>query len=279
MIVAGALAAAHEHHVVHGDVRPGHLLVAPSGEPVLGGFGLSALAADPASGAPLPAHAAPEIVEGRSGQAASDLYSLGSTLVTLLTGYGPEAALVDFLNRADEPAGRSALPPGADGRPLPEGVVGVLARMTATDSAGATRGRSQRRTRPARSRGGAEPSGARGGFLLSSLIARGRGRRRRVSKSLEPKLSVLFDAWDTPAVTPHRLPQREPVPVVGAVAPVRVVPPADIGRVAGGTVPAAGGTVPAAGGTVPAAGGTVPAAGGTVVGPACASRQRRAGGS
>ncbi|MGZ4617274.1 MAG: protein kinase domain-containing protein, partial [Frankiaceae bacterium] len=126
VVVAGALAVAHEHHAVHGDVRLSHLLVAPSGEPVLGGFGLSALAADPASGAPLPAHAAPEIVEGRSGQAASDLYSLGSTLLALLTGCGPEAALVECLNRADEPAGRPALPLGADGRPLPEGVVGML---------------------------------------------------------------------------------------------------------------------------------------------------------
>ena len=71
VIVAGALAAAHEHQAVHGDVRPDHILVAPSGEPVLGGFGLSALTADPASGAPLPAHAAPEIVDGRSGNAMS----------------------------------------------------------------------------------------------------------------------------------------------------------------------------------------------------------------
>ena len=129
--VAGALAAAHEHQAAHGDVRPNYLLVAPSGEPMLGGFGFSVLAADPASGAPLPAHAAPEIVDGRPGDAVSDLYSLGSTLLTLLTGCGPEAALVDCLNRADELAGPSPalLPLERTAGPLPQGVVDMLTRI------------------------------------------------------------------------------------------------------------------------------------------------------
>ena len=243
MIVAGALAAAHEHQAVHGDVRPNYLLVAPSGEPVLGGFGLSALAADPASGAPLPAHAAPEIVDGRPGDAVSDLYSLGSTLLTLLTGCGPEAALVDCLNRADELAGPSAalLPLGADGRPLPQGVVDMLARMTATDPQG----------RPADARCAAlvlrataqemglsipEP-----GTASSPPSPHGGGNADDAGRIIEPQLTVLFDAWDKPAVTGSRVPRREPAPVLGAVPHVPFVPPRDIAPAAGSAVPAVAG--------------------------------------
>ena len=218
MVVADALASAHEQGAVHGDVRPDCILVAPSGEPALGGFGLSALAADPTSGAPLPAHAAPEVVDGGSGNAVSDLYSLGSTLLTLLTGCGPETALVDCLNRVSEPAGRdpSLLPPGADGERLPDCVVRMLARLTATDP--------EERPADARAaalvlRATAEEMGLPIPEQLGALLRAGEDDDDGY-RSIEPQLTRRFDARAEPGATRPPAPRgalalaSEAVPVV-----------------------------------------------------------------
>lgn len=97
--VAGALAAAHAEGVLHRDVKPANILVSRYGEPELGDFGIASLG--PATGmsvsmyALTPVHAAPEVLEGSRATTASDVYSLASTLWTLLSGEAPFAGPPD----------------------------------------------------------------------------------------------------------------------------------------------------------------------------------------
>ena len=88
--IADALGAAHALGIVHRDVKPGNILLSRFGEPALADFGVGCLLDAAASNSVLdsfsPHHAAPEVVSRSAPSAASDVYSLGSTLYELLTG-------------------------------------------------------------------------------------------------------------------------------------------------------------------------------------------------
>ncbi|MQY27805.1 serine/threonine-protein kinase [Nocardia aurantia] len=89
--LAGALTTAHAAGVLHRDVNPANILITDYGEPQLADFGL-ARAADAfrtADGiiAGTPAYTAPEVLQGRPPAEAADLYGLGATLFTALTGH------------------------------------------------------------------------------------------------------------------------------------------------------------------------------------------------
>ncbi|MEZ5411186.1 MAG: protein kinase [Acidimicrobiales bacterium] len=97
--IAKALAVAHAAGVVHRDVKPGNILVTAWGEPALADFGIARVEGgqQTATGqvtASL-AHAAPEVLEGGLPTPSSDLYSLGSTLFELFTGYPPHFRAAD----------------------------------------------------------------------------------------------------------------------------------------------------------------------------------------
>ena len=89
--LGSALHAAHEAGILHRDVKPHNVLVTAYGEPALADFGIASLVTVDDTGsvatetaAYTVVHAAPEILEGKTATAASDIYSLGSTLYTLL---------------------------------------------------------------------------------------------------------------------------------------------------------------------------------------------------
>jgi tetratricopeptide (TPR) repeat protein len=100
LAVCDAVQHAHEHLVVHRDLKPRNILVTPQGRPVLLDFGIAkVLDREKASAAPevtlgfahflTPAYASPEQVAGRPITTASDVYSLGVVLYQLLTGELP----------------------------------------------------------------------------------------------------------------------------------------------------------------------------------------------
>lgn len=93
--VATALAAAHQEHILHRDIKPGNILMSAENEPVLSDFGIAGLRYPetlvPAAGGGTftPAFTAPEVQEGQPASPGSDIYSLGATLYTLLAGRPP----------------------------------------------------------------------------------------------------------------------------------------------------------------------------------------------
>lgn len=85
---AEGLAELHAAGAIHSHIHPGNLLVAAD-RTAMADIALSAVLADQARAGQPQRHTPPEVLEGRPWTEAGDVYSLGSTLFTLLAGRSP----------------------------------------------------------------------------------------------------------------------------------------------------------------------------------------------
>ncbi|MPZ26839.1 MAG: protein kinase [Micromonosporaceae bacterium] len=111
--IADALAVAHEHGVLHRDVKPANLLISRFGEPLLADFGLAVLAETRETSITLevltPGYAPPETFRHGPPTAAVDVYGLSATLYAMMCGrpprfqQDPNLSVVALLDLFDEP--------------------------------------------------------------------------------------------------------------------------------------------------------------------------------
>jgi serine/threonine protein kinase len=92
--VSSALAAAHAARIVHRDVKPGNILIAEDGNALISDFGIAHALGDATLTTTgmvhgTPAFLAPEVARGEESTAASDVFSLGSTLYAAVEGMPP----------------------------------------------------------------------------------------------------------------------------------------------------------------------------------------------
>jgi len=102
--LARTLDYAHQHGVLHRDVKPGNILLDAKGEPHLTDFGLARLVETESTVTRTlevlgtPSYMAPEQAAGNNAQltSATDVYGLGAVLYQLLTGHPPFAGSTTY---------------------------------------------------------------------------------------------------------------------------------------------------------------------------------------
>ncbi|MBP2350403.1 serine/threonine-protein kinase [Kribbella aluminosa] len=133
---ARALDAAHEAGIVHRDVKPGNLLLAPDGTLKMTDFGIAKRAGNETTGLGVllgtASYVSPEQVRGEPATPASDWYSFGCVLHELLTGTppftGPTADVV-MRQHLDTP------PPPVTRTDVPAQLAGLVTHLLAKNPA------------------------------------------------------------------------------------------------------------------------------------------------
>jgi serine/threonine protein kinase len=140
--ITAGLAHAHEHGVIHRDLKPGNVLVLPDGSIKIIDFGLACSSRDVRAGAAgalsrsgTPSYMAPEQWRGEPQDARTDIWAMGVMLVEMLTGRRPyESAEFEELERRVTSAA-PALAARACGRDVPVEAEEIAARALQKDPA------------------------------------------------------------------------------------------------------------------------------------------------
>ncbi|PQP23887.1 protein kinase domain-containing protein [Rhodococcus opacus] len=111
--MAGAVETAHRLGILHRDIKPANILLTDYGEPELTDFGIAHISGgfETATGAVTgsPAYTAPEVLGGEPPSTAADVYGLGATLFSTLTGHAAferrsgEQVVAQFLRITTQP--------------------------------------------------------------------------------------------------------------------------------------------------------------------------------
>ena len=105
-LVGRAVHLAHQHNVIHDDIRPGNIYLDETGRPQIADLGLASfLRASESNASDEPparsSYRAPEVTAGSTPSVVSDVYSLGATLFTLLSGQAPPSELGEEFGQLD----------------------------------------------------------------------------------------------------------------------------------------------------------------------------------
>jgi ATP/maltotriose-dependent transcriptional regulator MalT len=137
--LAGALETAHRADILHRDVKPANILLTDYGEPQLTDFGIARIIGGFQTGTGLitgsPAYTAPEVLGGAAPTSASDVYSLGATLFSVMTGHAAferhsgEQVIAQFVRITSQPI------PDLREQGLPANVAAIVEHAMARDPA------------------------------------------------------------------------------------------------------------------------------------------------
>ncbi|KQR54629.1 serine/threonine protein kinase [Leifsonia sp. Leaf336] len=123
--IASAVETAHRAGVLHRDIKPSNILTTAYGHPVLSDFGIAATLSEAdvteAIGLSIPWSAPEVLLDETSGAIASEVWSLGATIYSLLAGRSPfeqpgkentSAELIQRITKGrPQPIGRADVPP------------------------------------------------------------------------------------------------------------------------------------------------------------------------
>jgi hypothetical protein len=87
--VAAAIAHAHEHGIVHGDLSPGNIVFTAEGRPVLTDLGVARVLGESAAVEVTPAYVDPTVARGGAPGPASDVFGVAAAAFHALTGVAP----------------------------------------------------------------------------------------------------------------------------------------------------------------------------------------------
>ncbi len=138
--IANALEYAHEHKVVHRDVKPANILLTEKSQPMLTDFGIAKILeledghtlTGTGMGVGTPEYMSPEQGSGREVDGRADIYSMGIIFYELITGRKPYTAdtpIAVILKHMTDPLPR----PSQFVNSLPEAVEKVLLKSLAKD--------------------------------------------------------------------------------------------------------------------------------------------------
>lgn len=122
--IASAVETAHRSGILHRDIKPSNILITAYGHPVLSDFGIAATLGEAQStdavGLSIPWSAPEVLLDDISGSIASEVWSLGATVYSLLAGRSPfeqpgadngSAVLMSRISKGKVPAiGRADVP-------------------------------------------------------------------------------------------------------------------------------------------------------------------------
>jgi Serine/threonine protein kinase len=172
--IASAVETAHRAGVLHRDIKPSNILTTAYGHPVLSDFGIAATLSEAdvteAIGLSIPWSAPEVLLDETSGAVASEVWSLGATIYSLLAGRSPfelpgkentSAELIQRITKGrPQPIGRPDVPPRLEQ---------LLMRFDVTQALCA-----------AAQRSGADPRAAVGGGRARAAADADRGRDGRL---------------------------------------------------------------------------------------------------
>jgi serine/threonine protein kinase len=136
--VAQGIGSAHRKGLVHRDLKPGNILIAPTGEVKVADFGIARIMATTGYTEPgivwgTTAYLSPEQVRGEQATPTSDVYALGVVLYEMLAGEPPfqgEDRVAVALKHLHDPP-----PPFDESLNLPRGVVFLVQKALAKNPA------------------------------------------------------------------------------------------------------------------------------------------------
>ena len=134
--IADALATVHAKGILHRDIKPGNVLMIADDEVKLADFGISrdstgdATVTCPGLLTGSPGYVAPEVANGAAPTAASDVFSLASTLFAVVEGESPVGSMTDDMRLRLRRAANGAIASPRRSGPLAP----VLERMLRVDA-------------------------------------------------------------------------------------------------------------------------------------------------